>query len=97
MSTSINKFTAELYKQNVDGDWEEFADSAVKLKWIDHVVSEIRETGILKEPEVKAEEKPKLAMGLAEESDAKGDRFVRLPKLQHADAYFLYDRDGYYR
>jgi ATP-dependent Clp protease protease subunit len=97
MGTSIDKFTAEMYKQNVDGDWEEFADSAVKLKWIDHVVSEIRETGILKEPEVKLEDKPKLAMGLSEESDAKGDRFVRLPKLQHADAYFLYDRDGYYR
>jgi ATP-dependent Clp protease protease subunit len=97
MGTTIDKFTAEMYKQNVDGDWEEFADAAVKLKWIDHVVNEIRETGILKEPEVKLEDKPKLAMGLAEESDAKGERFVRLPHLQHADAYFLFNRDGYYR
>lgn len=97
MGVSLEKFTAEMYKQNVDGDWEEFADSAVKLKWIDKVVHEIRETGILKEPETKTEDKPKLAFGLAEESDAKGDRFVRLPHLQHADAYFLYNRDGYYR
>ncbi|MDD5302122.1 MAG: ATP-dependent Clp protease proteolytic subunit [Elusimicrobia bacterium] len=97
MGTSLEKFTAEMYKQNVDGDWEEFADAAVKLKWIDHVVSEIRETGILKEPETKLEDKPKAAFGLAEESDAKGDRFMRLPRLQHADAYFLYNRDGYYR
>ncbi len=97
MGTTMEKFTAELYKQNVDGDWEEFADAAVRLKWIDHVVHEIRETGILKEPETKIEDKPKLAYGLAEESDAKGDRFVRLPKLQHSDAYFLYNRDGYYR
>ncbi len=97
MGTSMEKFTAEMYKQNVDGDWEEFADAAAKLKWIDYVVNEIRETGILKEPEVKVEDKPKLAYGLAEESDAKGDRFVRLPRLQHADAYFLYNRDGYYR
>ena len=97
MGTSMEKFTAEMYKQNVDGDWEEFADSAVRLKWIDHTVNEIRETGILKEPETKSEEKPKMAFGLAEENDAKGDRFVRLPKLQHADAYFLYNRDGYYR
>jgi len=97
MGTSMDKFTAEMYKQNVDGDWEEFADAAVKLKWIDHVVSEIRETGILKEPEIKAEDKPKLAMGLSEESDAKGERFVRLPRLQHADAYFLFNRDNYYR
>ncbi len=97
MGTSVDKFTAEMYKQNVDGDWEEFADAAVKLKWIDSVVGEIKETGFLKEPEVAAEEKPKLPFGLAEESDAKGDRFVRLPRLQHADAYFLYNRDGYYR
>ncbi len=97
MGTSIDKFTAQMYKQNVDGDWEEFADEAVKLKWIDQVVHEIRETGIVKEPETKSEEKPKLPFGLAEESDAKGDRFVRLPHLQHADAYFLYNRDGYYR
>jgi len=97
MGTSIEKFTAEMYNRNVDGDWEEFADNAVKLKWIDHVVHEIRETGILKEPDAKAEDKPKLAFGLAEESDPKGERFVRLPRLRHADAYFLYNRDGYYR
>ncbi|MBI3289363.1 MAG: ATP-dependent Clp protease proteolytic subunit, partial [Elusimicrobia bacterium] len=97
MGVSIDKFTAEMYRQNVDGDWEEFADGAVKLKWIDSIVHEIRETGILKEPEDKTEEKPKLAFGMAEESDAKGERFVRLPRLQNFDAYFLYNRDGYYR
>ncbi|MDO8756405.1 MAG: ATP-dependent Clp protease proteolytic subunit [Elusimicrobiota bacterium] len=97
MGTTMDKFTAEMYKQNVDGDWEEFADAAVRLKWIDHVVHEIRETGMLKEPVTKLEDKPKLAFGLSEESDAKGDRFVRLPRLQHSDAYFLYNRDSYYR
>lgn len=97
MGTSIEKFTAEMYKRNVDGDWEEFADAAVKLKWIDHVVHEIRETGMLKEPETKLEDKPKLPFGLVEEADPKGDRYVRLPRLQHSDAYFLYNRDGYYR
>jgi len=97
MGTSMDKFTDEMYKRNVDGDWEEFADAAVKLKWIDHVVHEIRETGMLKEPETKVEDKPKLAFGLTEESDAKGDRYVRLPRLQHSDAYFLYNRDNYYR
>ncbi len=97
MGTSIDKFTAEMYKRNVDGDWEEFADAAVKLKWVDHVVHEIRETGMLKEPATKLEDKPKLPFGLVEEADPKGDRYVRLPRLQHSDAYFLYNRDGYYR
>ncbi|MDX6769996.1 MAG: ATP-dependent Clp protease proteolytic subunit [Elusimicrobiota bacterium] len=97
MGTSLKKFTDEMYAHNVDGDWEEFADQAVKLKWIDHVVHEIRETGFLKEPEDKKDEKPKLAFGLAEETGAKGERFVRLPQLQPFDAYFLYNRDGYFR
>ncbi|UPT73420.1 MAG: ATP-dependent Clp protease proteolytic subunit [Elusimicrobiota bacterium] len=97
MGTSMEKFTARMYERNVDGDWEEFADEAVRLKWIDHIVHEIKETGMLKEPGSKDDEKPKLAFGLAEESDAKGERYVRLPKLQHSDAYFLYSRDGYYR
>lgn len=97
MGTSMEKFTDQMYKQNVDGDWEEFADAAVKLKWIDHVVHELRETGIVKEPESKLGDKPKLPFGLAEDADAKGDRYVRLPRLQHSDAYFLYNRDNYYR
>lgn len=97
MGTSMEKYTARMYEHNVDGDWEEFADEAVKLKWIDSVVHEIRETGILKEPETKSEDKPRMAFGLAEQTDSKGERFVLLPKLQNADAYFLFNRDGYYR
>lgn len=97
MGTSMDKFTAKMYEHNVDGDWEEFAEQAVSLRWIDKIVHEIRETGILKEPDDKLEDKPAMAMGLREEADAHGERFVRLPRLQHADAYFLYNRDGYYR
>lgn len=97
MGISMDKFTKEMYEHNVDGDWEEFADQAVKLHWIGHVITEIRETGILKEPDDKTDDKPKLAFGMAEESGAKGERFVRLPSLQPFDAYFLYNRDNYYR
>lgn len=97
MGLSLEALTKKMYEHNVDGDWEEFADEAVKLKWIDHVAQEIRETGVLKEPETKPEEKPKFMFGLAEESDAKGDRFVRLPRLQPYDAYFIYNKDQYYR
>jgi hypothetical protein len=44
--------TKQMYEHSVDGDREEFADQAVKNKWIDHVVYDIRETGVLKEPAV---------------------------------------------
>lgn len=97
MGVSLDKFTKQMYEHNVDGDWEEFADEAVRLKWVNQVVHQVKETGFLKEPDDKKDEKPKLAFGLSEEAGAKGERFVRLPNLQPFDAYFMYNRDNYYR
>jgi ATP-dependent Clp protease protease subunit len=94
---SLDGFTKAMYAHNSDGNWEEFGDEAVKLKWADHVVHEIRETGFLKEPGTAKEEKPKMAFGLAEETDAHGSRFVRLPRLQPFDAYWIDNTDSYYR
>jgi len=97
MGTSLEGWVKEMYKHNSDGDWEEFADKAVKLKWVDHIVHEIRETGIVKSPEDKSDEKPKMKFGLAEETDSHGDRFVRLPRLRPFDAYWIYNPGNYYR
>ena len=94
---SLDAFTKEMYKHNSDGNWEEFGDEAVRLKWADRVVHEIRETGIVKEPGDTKEEKPKMAFGLAEETDSHGARFVRLPRLQSFDAYWIDNSDSYYR
>ncbi|MFI5350961.1 MAG: ATP-dependent Clp protease proteolytic subunit [Elusimicrobiota bacterium] len=94
---SLDAFTKEMYRHNSDGNWEEFGDEAVRLKWADHVVHEIRETGIVKEPGDTKEEKPKMAFGLAEETDSHGARFVRLPRLQPFDAYWIDNSDSYYR
>jgi len=55
-------------------DWEEFADKAVALKWVDNVVHEIRETGVVKEPGDESDEKPKL-----EVRPRRGDRRARRP------------------
>lgn len=97
MGISLEQLTKKMYEHNVDGDWEEFADRAVKLKWIDHVAVEIRETGVLKEPSDKREDKLKSMFALSEESDPKGERYMRLPRLQAYDAYFLFNKDQYYR
>jgi ATP-dependent Clp protease protease subunit len=97
MGTNLDGFVKEMYKHNSDGDWEEFADKAVALKWVDHVVQEIRETGIVKSPDDVSDEKPKMKFGLAEETDARGDRFVRLPRLRPFDAYWIYNPSNYYR
>lgn len=96
---SLDGWTKEMYKHSSDGDWQEFGDEAVRLKWADHVVHEIRETGFLKDPETeKNDAKAKLAYaGLTEETDAQGKRFMRLPRLQPYDAYWIDNQDGYYR
>ncbi len=94
---SLDAFTKEMYKRNSDGDWEEFADEAQRLKWVDHVVREVRETGTLKEPEDRRKKAIEEYYGGKEESDPTGNRFMRLPRLQPYDAYWIYNRDGYYR
>jgi len=97
MGTNLDGFVKQMYKHNSDGDWEEFADKAVALKWVDTTVREIRETGIVKEPGDDSDDKPKLKFGLAEETDPHGERFVRLPRLQPFDAYWIYNPGNYYR
>ncbi|MDE2142844.1 MAG: ATP-dependent Clp protease proteolytic subunit [Elusimicrobia bacterium] len=96
---SLDGWTKEMYKHSSDGDWQEFGDEAVRLKWADHVVHEIRETGFLKDPETeKNDEKGKMAyVGLTEQTDSQGKRFMRLPRLQPYDAYWIDNQDGYYR
>lgn len=94
---SLDAFTKEMYKHNSDGDWEEFADEAQRLKWVDHVVREVRETGTLKEPEDRRKKAIEEYFGGKEELDPAGNRFVRLPRLQPYDAYWIYNRDGYYK
>ena len=97
MGLSLEGLTKKMYEHNVDGDWEEFGDSAVALKWVDTIVPDIRETGFLKEPEDKKSQRPMFFFGLNEEKADSGEAFVRLPKLRPFDAYFLYNRDNYYR
>lgn len=98
MGITLEQFTEMMYKNNSDGDWQEFGDKAVKLKWVDHVVEEIRETGVTrKPPEGKNHLERLLLLGLKEEVDERGERFVRLPRLERHDAYWIHNPDRYFR
>ena len=50
MGLDLDEFIAMMYEMNSDGDWREFGDEAVKLKWIDHSVDRIWEMSIDKNP-----------------------------------------------
>jgi ATP-dependent Clp protease protease subunit len=99
MGISTDAFRKKMYENSSDGDWEEFADKAVRLNWVDHVVDRIEETGFVKNPDY-----PQAAPGarmstpaLEERVDETGRRYVVLPRLEPFDFYFIYNPDKYYR
>ncbi|MBX2850711.1 MAG: ATP-dependent Clp protease proteolytic subunit [Phycisphaeraceae bacterium] len=50
MGVTYDEFTELMYKNNSDGDWAEFGDKAKELKWVNHVVEDIRETALVTAP-----------------------------------------------
>ena len=54
MGVTYDQFTKLMYKNNSDGDWAEFGDKAKKLKWVNNVVEEIRETSLVTAPKTQA-------------------------------------------
>lgn len=51
MGLTTEEFIKRMYQQVSSGDWSEFGDKASELKWVDHVVKEIRETALVKNPD----------------------------------------------
>lgn len=51
MGLSTEDFIKRMYQKASSGDWSEFGDKAGELKWVDHVVKEIRETALVKNPD----------------------------------------------
>ena len=96
MGITTDEFIRQMYAQSSNGDWSEFADKAVELKWVGHIVSGIVESSINVNPDsAKGTDDKKQA--LVEQTDPEGKPFVFLPRLNPKDVYFLYNPDGYYR
>ncbi len=94
MGLSLEEFKKRMYSSKSSGDWDEFGDRAVELRWADHVVDEIRDEGQLTRPTGSAP-KPWWYGFLA--ADDKGHPVFKLPPLEPADAYFLYNPNQFYR
>ncbi|QDU88145.1 ATP-dependent Clp protease proteolytic subunit [Pirellulimonas nuda] len=50
IGTTEDQFVEQMYKNRSTGDWDLFADEALKQGWVDHVVDEIRETAVRSRP-----------------------------------------------
>ena len=101
MGITSDEFIEMMYKKTVSGDWTEFGDDAVKLKWADHVVSRIHETSLLKNPDAKkpaATAKTRASdNGLTPAVDENGNPYMILPRRNPKDVYMMHNPDGYYR
>ncbi|MCW0218831.1 MAG: ATP-dependent Clp protease proteolytic subunit [Prosthecobacter sp.] len=109
MGITRDEFIKRMYQESSTGDWNEFADVAQKLKWVDTIVEEIEETAMLRHPDstqppaqtigtpIRIMPPGHLESGVVESSDERGKPIALLPRLNPMDAYWMYNPDGYYR
>ncbi len=109
MGISTEDFIKKMYSKVSTGDWSEFADKAMGLKWVDHIVDEIRETAQVKHPDLTPKPAPAITLlplrgegaaaipYLTEGLDEKGRPCMFLPRPNPKDVYYLFNPDGYYR
>ena len=94
MGISRDQFIEKMYENTVSGDWTEFADEAQKLKWVDHVVNNLKETSLLKNPDAKKTPTP------TTRPRAEGDSMTPeniIPRLNPKDMLYMYNPDNYYK
>jgi ATP-dependent Clp protease protease subunit len=102
MGIPLDDFVKQMYAHTASGDWQEFADEAVKLHWIDQVVGRCRETAWRKNPDSgtasnRQAATAESASASSEKVDAKGRAYMVLPHLNPVDCYYLHNPDSYYR
>ncbi len=101
MGISVQKLDKKFYEKSVRGDWTEFADDARKLKWVDHIISGIRDTGVRQMPETEGYSWRNYYEEYYGSSEAMQggvkDPVVYLPPLSSKDFYFLYNPNDLYR
>jgi ATP-dependent Clp protease protease subunit len=100
MGINTDDFVKQMYAHTTSGDWKEFADEAVKLKWVDVVVGRCRETACRKNPNNDTANGGQVAtaeVASAQKVDAKGRAYMVIPRVNPVDCYYLHNPDGYYR
>ncbi len=95
MGITVEEFRKRMYEFNSDGIWEVFAEDALELKWVNNVIAEVREEGIVKKPEGELDNwwDDFFFFG----TDENGKEYALLPRGNPRDIYFMYNPDNYYR
>ncbi len=101
MGISLNELDKRFYDNAVGGNWVEYADDAKKIKWVDLIVTDIRDTNVIKKPDPrdytwKNYIEDYYRTGIISQEDEYSD-IVYLPKLAGDDFYYIYNPDNKYR
>lgn len=74
MGLTLEEFIKKMYEHNSTGEWAEFATEAQRLKWVDFVVSDIRETSFTAKPTDESEKQGEEVKIITEGGQAKAGR-----------------------
>ena len=112
MGITLDEFIERMYAESSTGDWNEFADDAKKLGWVDTIVEEIDESSLLRHPDsIKPAststrtittggpglDSTQSHADIILTNDDRGRPISILPRLNPLDAYWLYNPDGYFQ
>ena len=100
MGISLKKLDKLLYEKSARGDWKEFADKAKKLKWVDCIISGIKDSSVREMPDpanYTCGKYFKEYFGVTAETAPTGGSVVNLPALGPQDFYYLYNPDNRYQ
>jgi ATP-dependent Clp protease, protease subunit len=101
MGVSLKKLDELLYKKSARGDWEEFADRAKELKWVDHTINGIKDSSIRELPNsdnYTLESYYKKYLGNDYEAARNIENgVIYLPPLDAKDFYYLYNPNNRYQ
>ena len=102
MGITIDEFTRQMYVHCASGDWQEFADEAKKLHWVDGVIGTCRETALVRNPDASPAAGGAVASTagapvVPPATEGSVHNAAALPHLNPIDCYYLYNPDGYYR
>lgn len=86
-----------MYEQNSSGDWSEFGEQAKELKWVNHIVTGVEESSLLRSPDAETDKPASQRSASVEALDEEGRPVMYLPRISPKDVYFLYNPDGYYQ
>lgn len=102
MGITLENFYKEMYKKDPNGNWEEFGDKALTLKWVNNIAYKVAEEGIIESPDIKAQKRENnphknraVWDGVFSEKESKAKGTKKLPKLDAFDFYFIYGNKQY--